>query len=42
MSAEEVDSLLARARRLGGDPRNTNFAGGTVSAKGRAVDPVAG
>jgi rhamnulose-1-phosphate aldolase/alcohol dehydrogenase len=35
-----VDELLARAHRLGGDPRNTNYAGGNASAKGTAADPV--
>lgn len=37
-----VDELLARSHRLGADPRNTNYAGGNTSAKGRAVDPVTG
>jgi rhamnulose-1-phosphate aldolase/alcohol dehydrogenase len=37
-----VDQLLARSRRLGADPRNTNYAGGNTSAKGRAIDPVTG
>src|SRR5262249_37196715 len=32
--------LIARSNRLGADPRNTNYAGGTPSAKGLAVDPV--
>jgi rhamnulose-1-phosphate aldolase/alcohol dehydrogenase len=36
----EVDALLARANRLGADPRNTNYAGGNVSAKAEALDPV--
>lgn len=35
-----VEELIARSNRLGSDPRNTNFAGGNTSAKGRAVDPV--
>jgi rhamnulose-1-phosphate aldolase/alcohol dehydrogenase len=35
-----VDDLVARSRRLGADPRNTNYAGGNTSAKGEAVDPV--
>ncbi|GGB29837.1 short-chain dehydrogenase [Flexivirga endophytica] len=35
-----VEDLIARSNRLGSDPRNTNFAGGNTSAKGRAVDPV--
>ncbi|WP_129305255.1 bifunctional aldolase/short-chain dehydrogenase [Streptomyces sp. L2] len=34
--------LLARAHRLGSDPRNTNYAGGNASAKGTATDPVTG
>ncbi|MDT6983363.1 bifunctional aldolase/short-chain dehydrogenase [Streptomyces lusitanus] len=38
----EVDALLSRAHRLGGDPRNTNYAGGNASAKGIATDPVTG
>jgi len=37
-----VDQLLARSHRLGADPRNTNYAGGNTSAKGRAIDPVTG
>lgn len=37
-----VDALLARAHRLGQDPRNTNYAGGNISAKGEADDPVTG
>jgi rhamnulose-1-phosphate aldolase/alcohol dehydrogenase len=37
-----VEGLLARSRRLGGDRRNTNYAGGNTSAKGEAVDPVTG
>ena len=31
----EVAALLARSNRLGSDPRNTNYAGGNTSAKGR-------
>ncbi|MFE2536986.1 bifunctional aldolase/short-chain dehydrogenase [Streptomyces sp. NPDC059371] len=38
----EADALLARSRRLGGDPRNTNYAGGNTSAKGTDTDPVTG
>ncbi|MFM1953522.1 MAG: hypothetical protein RL187_731, partial [Actinomycetota bacterium] len=34
--------LVARSRRLGADPRNTNFAGGNTSAKGVGKDPVSG
>ncbi|HZG03848.1 MAG TPA: bifunctional aldolase/short-chain dehydrogenase [Streptomyces sp.] len=37
-----VEALLARSRRLGADPRNTNYAGGNTSAKGTATDPVTG
>ncbi|MFE0416198.1 bifunctional aldolase/short-chain dehydrogenase [Streptomyces tendae] len=37
-----VDDLLARSRRLGADPRNTNYAGGNASAKGTGTDPVTG
>ncbi len=37
-----VEQLLARSHRLGADPRNTNYAGGNTSAKGRAIDPVTG
>ena len=39
---ETVAALLARSNRLGGDPRNTNYAGGNASAKGTATDPVTG
>jgi rhamnulose-1-phosphate aldolase/alcohol dehydrogenase len=39
---DPVEELLARSRRLGADPRNTNFAGGNTSAKGLALDPVTG
>ncbi|MEU4165422.1 bifunctional aldolase/short-chain dehydrogenase [Streptomyces sp. NPDC026665] len=38
----EAEALLARSRRLGGDPRNTNYAGGNTSAKGTGADPVTG
>ncbi|MGW0584940.1 bifunctional aldolase/short-chain dehydrogenase [Streptomyces sp. NPDC002920] len=38
----EAAALLARSRRLGADPRNTNYAGGNASAKGTDVDPVTG
>lgn len=34
--------LINRSRRLGSDPKNTNFAGGNTSAKGVAKDPVTG
>ncbi|MFD3938115.1 bifunctional aldolase/short-chain dehydrogenase [Streptomyces sp. NPDC058611] len=38
----EVAALLGRAHRLGSDPRNTNYAGGNVSAKDTVTDPVTG
>ena len=34
--------LVQRSRRLGADPRNTNFAGGNTSGKGVGKDPVSG
>jgi rhamnose utilization protein RhaD (predicted bifunctional aldolase and dehydrogenase) len=37
-----ADELIGRSNRLGSDPRNTNYAGGNVSAKGTAPDPVTG
>ncbi|MGY1707866.1 bifunctional aldolase/short-chain dehydrogenase, partial [Geodermatophilus sp. SYSU D00697] len=37
-----VSELIGRSNRLGGDPRNTNYAGGNTSAKGAGVDPVTG
>src|ERR1700738_5129892 len=37
-----VAELIARSNRLGSDPRDTNYAGGTPSAKGTATDPVTG
>ncbi len=37
-----VSELVARSRRLGADPRTTNYAGGNTSAKGTAVDPATG
>jgi rhamnulose-1-phosphate aldolase/alcohol dehydrogenase len=37
-----IEALLERSRRLGADPRNTNYAGGNTSAKGAATDPVTG
>ena len=42
MVATTVDALIARSRRLGADPRTTNFAGGNTSAKGQATDPATG
>ncbi|MFE7465619.1 bifunctional aldolase/short-chain dehydrogenase [Streptomyces sp. NPDC057499] len=38
----EVAALLARAHRLGSDPRNTNYAGGNTSVKATGSDPVTG
>ncbi|MET8583727.1 bifunctional aldolase/short-chain dehydrogenase [Streptomyces collinus] len=38
----EAAALLARSRKLGSDPRNTNYAGGNASAKGVGADPVTG
>ncbi len=40
MSNTPVQDLVARSNRLGADARNTNYAGGNTSAKGRVVDPV--
>ncbi len=37
-----VADLIARAHRLGSDPKNTNYAGGNASAKGASTDPVTG
>ncbi|MEV0325914.1 bifunctional aldolase/short-chain dehydrogenase [Micromonospora echinospora] len=37
-----MDDLVTRSNRLGADPRNTNYAGGNTSAKGRVADPVTG
>src|SRR5690348_11583266 len=37
-----VAELIERSNRLGSDPKNTNYAGGNTSAKGRATDPVTG
>ena len=42
MSNTVVSDLIARSNRLGGDPRNTNYAGGNTSAKGTETDPVTG
>ncbi|MGK5556414.1 bifunctional aldolase/short-chain dehydrogenase [Actinomadura kijaniata] len=39
-TAPEVARLLERARALGSDPRNTNYAGGNASAKATVTDPV--
>lgn len=40
--SKTAQELVARSRRLGSDPRNTNFAGGNTSAKGIGKDPVTG
>ncbi len=37
-----VEDLVDRSRRLGADPRNTNYAGGNTSAAGTGTDPVTG
>ena len=37
-----VDELLERSRRLGADPRITNYGGGNTSAKGTEIDPASG
>ncbi len=37
-----VKDLITRSNRLGSDPKNTNFAGGNTSAKGRATNPLTG
>ena len=42
MTNPAVADLIARSRRLGADPKNTNYAGGNTSAKGTDVDPVTG
>ena len=36
----QVAGLLARGNRLGADPTVTNYAGGNISCKATAVDPV--
>jgi len=42
MTLSPVEALIARSRRLGADPRVTNYAGGNTSAKGVVTDPVTG
>src|ERR671912_2182509 len=42
MTNQAVARLIGRSNRLGSDPKNTNYAGGNTSAKGREVDPVTG
>ena len=39
---DAVRQLIDRSRRLGADPKNTNYAGGNTSAKGTDTDPVTG
>ena len=39
-ASPDISALLQRSNRLGSDPRNTNYAGGNTSAKGKATDPV--
>ncbi len=40
MTNPTVVELLGRSNRLGADRKNTNYAGGNTSAKGRDIDPV--
>ena len=40
MTNQAVSDLVARSNRLGADRKNTNYAGGNTSAKGREQDPV--
>ena len=42
MTARSAKELLNRSHRLGQNPKNTNYAGGNTSAKGRVTDPVTG
>lgn len=42
MTHPTAADLIARSRRLGADPRTTNYAGGNTSAKGTDTDPVTG
>ncbi len=42
MTNNAVADLIGRSNRLGSDPKNTNYAGGNTSAKGRETDPVTG
>src|SRR3954464_35961 len=41
-STATPQELIARSNRLGGDPKNTTYAGGNPSAKGTETDPVTG
>jgi rhamnose utilization protein RhaD (predicted bifunctional aldolase and dehydrogenase) len=38
----EIVALVERSRRLGSDPRVTNFGGGNTSAKVELEDPISG
>ena len=38
----EIVALVERSRRLGSDPRVTNFGGGNTSAKVELADPITG
>src|SRR4029079_18007802 len=38
----EIGALVERSRRLGSDPRVTNFGGGNTSAKVELADPITG
>jgi rhamnulose-1-phosphate aldolase/alcohol dehydrogenase len=42
MTHPAAADLIARSRRLGADPRTTNYAGGNTSAKGTDTDPATG
>ncbi len=42
MTNNAVSDLIGRSNRLGSDAKNTNYAGGNTSAKGRETDPVTG
>ena len=42
MTHPTAADLIARSRRLGADPRTTNYAGGNTSATGTDTDPVTG
>ena len=42
MTHATATQLIDRSRRLGADPRTTNYAGGNTSAKGTDTDPVTG
>lgn len=42
MTPRTAKELLDRSHRLGQNPKNTNYAGGNTSAKGKVKDPVTG